>query len=66
MIAYTDKALQTIQENTTRLYAKLGSLKPSDGLDADDIRSLMYCLRSFGDEARSEERRRQRDRAVRR
>lgn len=60
MKLYTDMALTTIQENTAKLYAKLASIKPNDDLSREDIESLMYYIKAFGDEARTEEYRRER------
>ena len=58
MKMYTDEAITTIQENIGRLYAKMASVKPTDDLTRDDIRSIMYYLRAFQDMARTEETRR--------
>ena len=58
MKMYTDKALSTIQDNTAQLYAQMASVKPTDDLTHDDIRSIMYYLRAFQDMARTEETRR--------
>lgn len=58
MKQYTSEALKTIQENTATLYAKLASIKPNDDLTRDDIQSLMYYIKAFGDAAHTEETRR--------
>lgn len=58
MKQYTDKALETIQEHTARLYAKLASTKPDDDFTRDDIRECMYYIKAFQDEARTEQTRR--------
>ena len=51
---YPDAALVTIDKETMRLYAKLARMKPTDELSLDDIRDIMYYLKAFDDEARSE------------
>lgn len=51
---YTDTALETIEKNTMRLYAKLAQMKPTDEFSHDEILEIMYYLKAFGDEARSE------------
>lgn len=58
MKMYSDEALKTIQTNTANLYAKLASTKPNDDWSRDDIRSMMYYIKSFQDMARTEETRR--------
>ena len=58
MYTYTDKGLATIRENTARLYAKLASLKPTDGFTLEDIQNTMYYLQSFADEAKREQHKR--------
>lgn len=51
---YTDTALETIDKETMRLYAKMAQMKPTDELSLDDIRDIMYYLKAFDDEVRSE------------
>lgn len=55
---YTDTALETIDKETMRLYAKMAQMKPTDELSLDDIRDIMYYLKAFNDEVRSEKFRR--------
>ena len=51
---YTDTALETIDKETMRLYAKLANMKPTDELSLDDIRDIMFYLKTLDDEVRSE------------
>lgn len=63
MRKYTDSALDAIQNNTAKLYAKLASVRPSDDLTRDDIRELMFCVEALRKEAKAEEHRRNRAKA---
>lgn len=54
MLFYSNDARETAKKEIGRLYAKLGSTKPTDTLTLEDIRSILFYLRTMESELNHE------------
>lgn len=50
---FSDEAIKNAMNDADKMYAKLGSLKPTEELTREDIRTLMFIIEHYNSELKS-------------